>query len=156
MGFGLCLTISEACVRAARHTLMRRAMVLPHGDGVGPTVRLWASATRLRLRYNVHARRFHRLCAWAAVCNADFLLLASVSYRLALDPSGPAEVLQSTAGLTQVNQRSNSSADRYIGEARRQRHRFQAAPVVKIMVVKLPGNEISGSVITGNYQELPW
>ena len=24
------------------------------------------------------------------------------------------------------------------------------------MVVKLPGNEISGSVITGNYQELPW
>ena len=109
MGFGLCLTISEACVRAARHKLMRRAMVLPHGDGVGPTVRLWASATRLRLRYNVHARRFHRLCAWAAVCNADFLLLASVSYRLALDPSGPAEVLQSTAGLTQVNQRSNSS-----------------------------------------------
>ena len=66
------------------------------------------------LRENVHARRFHRLCAWAAVCNADFLLLASVSYRLALDPSGPAEVLQSTAGLTQVNQRSNSSADRYI------------------------------------------
>ena len=117
MGFGLCLTISEARVRAARHTLMRRAMVLPHGDGVGPTVRLWASATRLRLRYNVHARRFHRLCAWAAVCNADFLLLASVSYRLALDPSGPAEVLQSTVGLTQVNHRSNYSSDRYIGEA---------------------------------------
>ena len=135
MGFGLCLTISEACVRAARHTLMRRAMVLPHGDGVGPTVRLWASATRLRLRYNVHARRFHRLCAWAAVCNADFLLLASVSYRLALIPSGPAEVLQSTAGLTQVNLRSNSCADRYIGEQQRQqRHRFQ--PKDKIALIE--------------------
>ena len=24
------------------------------------------------------------------------------------------------------------------------------------MVVRLPGNENSGSVITGNYQELPW
>ena len=152
IGFGLCLTISEARVRAARHTLMRRAMVvqLPHGDGVGPTVRLWASATRLRLRYNVHARRFHRLCAWAAVCNADFLLLASVSYRLALDPSGPAEVLQSTASLTQVSQRSNSSADRYIGEQQRQqRHRFQ--PKDKIALIestRVPAPESSSLVST--------
>ena len=27
---------------------------------------------------------------------------------------------------------------------------------VTLMVVRLPGNENSGSVITGNYQELPW
>jgi hypothetical protein len=35
----------------------------------------------------------------------------------------------------------------------------QNAPIAAphaAMVVKLPGNEISGSVITGNYQELPW
>ena len=135
MGFGLCLTISEACVRAARHTTRCRAMVLPRGDGVRPAVRRWASATRLRLRYNVHARRFHRLCAWAAVCNADFLLLASVSNRLALIPSGPAEVLQSTVTLTQFNPQSNSSADRYIGEARR-----QPAPIpapVKIALIAI-------------------
>ena len=67
--------------------------------------------------------------------NADFLLLASVSYRLALIPSGPAEVLQSTAGLTQVNLRSNSCADRYIGEQQRQqRHRFQ--PKDKIALIE--------------------